>query len=369
MALPTLDRLVLCATGTRERALEATLEATLGRDDIVQAVLLQLANGNYDDVCKSVSAWCATNTVSRRVCAETNPMWTELRNKVFPNSTRRMFGDRENFYAQCKRAKAYRDGDIDSIEFHPLDQAVRQFALAAVRHDGRALKHVRERFENDREIVEAAVDSDGVAVRWASDTLRFDRSISERAVTTCGEAWGYLELKFMADRHVTLIAAKTYGNLLGNVLATVWRTDREIVLMAVNQNGEAVRYAAGRARSDREILLAAVRQNANALYYIDEDIVSGDREIVMEAVSKDGATLSYVSKDSKLRKDIEIIFAALKSAPGPVLEYMSIEDHQRILAETKVGDDPPLRAMVLTSLKEAEDEAEFAFRTEYSSWD
>ena len=43
------------------------------------------------------------------------------------------------------------------------------------------------------------------------------------------------------------------------------RTDREIVLAAVQLNGYALRYAAKELRADREIVLAAVQQNGCAL--------------------------------------------------------------------------------------------------------
>ena len=43
------------------------------------------------------------------------------------------------------------------------------------------------------------------------------------------------------------------------------RGDREVVLAAVKQNGNALKHAPEEWRGDREVVLAAVKQNGNAL--------------------------------------------------------------------------------------------------------
>lgn len=50
------------------------------------------------------------------------------------------------------------------------------------------------------------------------------------------------------------------------------RTDREIVMISVSQNGLAVQCASVPLRDDRNIGLTAVRQNGNALKYVAENI-------------------------------------------------------------------------------------------------
>jgi hypothetical protein len=52
--------------------------------------------------------------------------------------------------------------------------------------------------------------------------------------------------------------------------AKALRSDREIVLAAVRQDGSALEYAAEALRSDQEIVLAAVRQDGWELQYAAE---------------------------------------------------------------------------------------------------
>ena len=50
------------------------------------------------------------------------------------------------------------------------------------------------------------------------------------------------------------------------------KSDREIVLVAVKQNGWALRYVAEELKSDKEVALAAVKQKPNALQFVPEHL-------------------------------------------------------------------------------------------------
>ena len=80
------------------------------------------------------------------------------------------------------------------------------------------------------------------------------------------------------------------------------KADREIVLAAVQQNGEALEYAAEPLKADREIVLVAVQQNGDALY---------------------GTALQYAAAD--LRADVQVVLAAVRSAGRDALEHASSE--------------------------------------------
>ena len=60
---------------------------------------------------------------------------------------------------------------------------------------------------------------------------------------------------------------------------------------------------------NRDEVLAAVKEDGNALEYADESLKK-DREIVLAAVKQDGFALQYA--DASLKKDNEIVMAAIK---------------------------------------------------------
>ena len=110
--------------------------------------------------------------------------------------------------------------------------------------------------------------------------------------------------------------------------------DRELVLTAVTQNGNALQYASAELQGDPDIVLAAVKQDGQALQYASVEL-RGDREIVLAAVEQHGKALEYAL--DMLKNNREIVLAAVKSN-GHALEYASEElkaQHEIVLAAVK----------------------------------
>ena len=60
------------------------------------------------------------------------------------------------------------------------------------------------------------------------------------------------------------------------------RSDKEAVLGAVRNHGDALGYAVKELRADKEVVLAAVQQNSHALKYVAEEL-QADKDIVLAA--------------------------------------------------------------------------------------
>ena len=170
------------------------------------------------------------------------------------------------------------DGDSDLPSWAWEERSV---VMAAVRTDGRSLRHASVTWRNDREVVLEAVRESGFALQYAGD--------------------------FRNDREVVLAAVRESGFALQ--YAGDFRNDREAVLEAVRQSGDALQYA-GEIRNDREIVLEAVRESGFVLEYAGE--FRNDREIVLEAVRESGNALAYAGD---FRNDREIVLAAVRAQP------------------------------------------------------
>jgi len=115
------------------------------------------------------------------------------------------------------------------------------------------------------------------------------------------------------------------------------RDNKDIVLVAVEQNGETLKYASTALRRDPEVVLRAVRQDPTALLYAlypTEDLLfdvvaqngcalafapdwaKRNKGIVLTAVGQNGLALEYASDSMRLDKDI--VFAAI-AADGRAL--------------------------------------------------
>jgi hypothetical protein len=103
------------------------------------------------------------------------------------------------------------------------------------------------------------------------------------------------------------------------------RNYKEVVLAAVTQNGDALRFTSKKLRGDREVVLAAVRSYGKALRFASKKL-RGDKEVVLTAVTQNGLALKYVAKE--LRGDSDVVLAAVKndnSADNSVLNFASKE--------------------------------------------
>ena len=82
----------------------------------------------------------------------------------------------------------------------------------------------------------------------------------------------------------------------------------DIVLVAVSQNGCALKYASVTLQNDRKIVLAAVSKHGCALRYASLNL-QNDPDIVLVAVSQNGCALKYASLN--LQNDPDIILVAV----------------------------------------------------------
>jgi hypothetical protein len=109
------------------------------------------------------------------------------------------------------------------------------------------------------------------------------------------------------------------------------RSDREIVMEAVKQDGRALEYASAELRGDQEIVMAAVKQNGWALEWASAEL-QGDREVVMAAVKQNVGALKYASVE--LKSDREIVMAAVKQN-GAALFLAELKSREIVMAAVK----------------------------------
>ena len=157
------------------------------------------------------------------------------------------------------------------------------------------------RLRDDEEVVNAAIAQREYSAKWASLRLR-----SDIRIISLGE------------------------NLIP------YKNDKEIVMAAVKENGEALQYASEELQADKKIIMYALKKDGRALLFASK-LLKADKEVVMEAVKQDGRSLDYASK--KLRSDKEVVMEAVKQQ-GSSFEYASKElqaDKDVVIATIKSG--------------------------------
>lgn len=107
-----------------------------------------------------------------------------------------------------------------------------------------------------------------------------------------------------------------------------YENDKDVMLAAVNIDGNALEHASEELKCDKDIVQAAVSNDGYALQYASEEL-KNDRDIVLAAVSNNGCTLQYASRE--LKADKKIVLAALDL--GPTLKIINSIRYDREIAE------------------------------------
>ena len=101
------------------------------------------------------------------------------------------------------------------------------------------------------------------------------------------------------------------------------RGDREVVLAAIENNGDALRFADDKFRSDVEIVRKAMTSAFTALHGASRDILN-NKEVLLDLLTINGYALMCIPK--ALRNDYDIVMTAVKQPKcGVVLKFASEE--------------------------------------------
>ena len=166
-------------------------------------------------------------------------------------------------------------------------------------------------------MLEACRVSQGKASKYAARSLLRKPSFIGQLVSWWTEAsarrWDMWDMSFLRhigclpetkQRQAILVALQQDGLALQYAAAGV-RADRPLVLVALRRNGLALQYASAGLRADRQVVLVALDQNGRALQYAT-DALRGAPDIVEAAITQTGSALQYASIEVFGRRQIVI---------------------------------------------------------------
>ena len=104
-------------------------------------------------------------------------------------------------------------------------------------------------------------------------------------------------------RNLILLAVKQDGNLIG-YLSFDMKNDKEFVLEAVKNNGYYLDLINNNMCNDEDVVLEAIKQDSESLCYASSDNMRNNKRIVLEAVKQDDISLCYTSNNIRNNKDV-----------------------------------------------------------------
>jgi len=172
------------------------------------------------------------------------------------------------------------------------------------RTEGESLRDQPEERRADKVNVLAAVRHSGLELEFASGELCSDGEVALAALQQNGDAYRFVDQALTLDRDFVLCAAAFHGAAIQH-----FHDDPEIVLRAVTQNGNALKYASGNLQADKTTVLAAVKSAKHVLRYASSSM-RDDKEVVLEAVAMNGLQLE--SSSDRLKNDLDVVLVAVE---------------------------------------------------------
>ncbi|EFC38981.1 hypothetical protein NAEGRDRAFT_59370 [Naegleria gruberi] len=215
----------------------------------------------------------------------------------------------------------------------------KELVLGCVKQNGMSLEYALS-FRNDFEIVMEAITQNSNAIMYASTKLLNDQQIIYQ-VALMSEPQD-------AIKNLSLTSEELKNNrefmlkimeLKGQALCCIphFNNDKEMVLKAVKNYGNALYYSCENLRNDKDVIIEAMNTDGGSFSYASEELKK-DRHIVTEAIKRDGNNLGYACK--ALRNDLEIVSLAIRKN-GNSLKFCGTSfKGNKIIAMEAVKNNP-----------------------------
>lgn len=114
----------------------------------------------------------------------------------------------------------------------------------------------------------------------------------------------------------------TKGSYLIKDASLEMKSDREVLLVAVELFGNALKYAQNNLNNDLEIVLKAVSSTGKALEFASREM-QNNKQVVLKAVAGDWSSLEFASED--LKNDMDVVGMAVSIDGSGALEFAGKE--------------------------------------------
>lgn len=104
------------------------------------------------------------------------------------------------------------------------------------------------------------------------------------------------------------------GLLLNNV-ADKFKNNKELVLIAIRNNVDALQYASDELKNNKEIAINAINIYYLSLKYLSNNI-KDNKKLVLHSINIDGRALYYAS--DRLKNDKQVVLSAVKKYPDTI---------------------------------------------------
>mmetsp|Transcript_130214 Transcript_130214/g.236628 ORF Transcript_130214/g.236628 Transcript_130214/m.236628 type:complete len:375 (+) Transcript_130214:69-1193(+) len=183
-------------------------------------------------------------------------------------------------------------------------------ALASIKKGG-LLRDQDPKYRKDAAVVLAAVKEDPCNLQFADSSILRSRRLMTQALETNFNSVYYVDKELMRDRLFLTQVVNADGMFLkSRLVPTEMKSEPEVIMTAVQQNGHALQFANPDMQASREIVEIAVRNNGTSIAYASPEL-RADFDMVMLATRQN--RMAVVHALGGLRNNPDIRAAAGQS--------------------------------------------------------
>ncbi|EFC42296.1 predicted protein [Naegleria gruberi] len=180
-------------------------------------------------------------------------------------------------------------------------------------------KYIPMVFRNDREIMELSLRQDSSIMPLVSDALKNNKEFVVNALKISTTCFPHISLELRSDPEVCLLALRNSNSktMIMTHMNCLLLYDEDFMREIVSIDGMLLSYApSAEIIQNRDVVLIAVKQNGFALQHADKSL-RNDEEIVREAIMQDGETIMFASE--RLRDNFELMAVAVTKSKVALL--------------------------------------------------
>ena len=178
----------------------------------------------------------------------------------------------------------------------------------AIMQNGEALKFAPQAFRRDHGVVSMALNNKPSAWKYMDSSLLKHRDLALRVLKEDGLQLAILEEKFRRDPNMVAVAIDQNYRAFHSMDSELWK-NQMVVTGLVKKYGLALEFVDPELRTQRDLVKLALKQNGLALEFLPAEL-KADRNLVLTAVRSNGESLKFAH--NKLRGDLDLILEAAK---------------------------------------------------------
>jgi predicted DNA-binding ArsR family transcriptional regulator len=224
----------------------------------------------------------------------------------------------------------------------------KEFAMTLVKLHGNCLKYFNSDIKSDQEIVLAAVKENQHALRHASEKMiknniqfikkamkevKSHSNLSKQLELNCGDSiYKNCSNELKQDRELCILAVNENGSNLKHAPDEL-KNDKEIVMIAVSKSGLALDYASEELKDDEDVIHQAIKKNPSSIFSASSRL-QNDKSILLDCIRKDPTLIKLINRE--LVKEDPIYFIEAFLCASNVLSSLFLHHEELVIIAKKI---------------------------------